>query len=73
MKSSIGNDLPADAIDADKDGAADLAEREFAHDGETSPGTRPLQPRPFQPRKRDDDGLESARQSGDAVVPPRSN
>jgi hypothetical protein len=71
MKSSIGNDLPAD--DTDQDGAPDAAEREFAHDGETSPGTRPREPRPFQPVRQDDAGLESTRQAGDAVLPPRSN
>ena len=72
MKSSIGNESPENLSDTDKDGTPDQAEREFSHDGEIAHDKQPRHPRPGTAHP-DDEGLESTRESGGAVVPPPSN
>lgn len=37
MKTSVGADVPENQVDADADGASDIAERDFEEDGRTLP------------------------------------
>ncbi|MGE5866732.1 MAG: hypothetical protein ACM32J_16790 [Rhizobacter sp.] len=74
MKTSVGSDDPSHRVDADADGASDLAERDFAEDGRTLPSpTAPEpaadKPAPAEPREAADkpapDGpMESGRGQG---------
>lgn len=85
-RQSIGSETPEDKIDADRDGAPDRAEQDFASDGRAQPtGSDALTSRPHQSGRAeapaaasdevgsDDEGLESTREHRGTVVPPASN
>lgn len=84
MKSSIGGENPDDLKDADQNGVADRAERDFAADGRAATPTPATGSHPHAPAEVsadeteeadgvDDGGLESSRPTRGRVRPPEPN